>query len=200
MVSSLSSVKQVLRTHLLRMRAALPAETAASLSRRTQEQVLHLPEWQTAQRVGLYSAIGQEVGTSLLLEAAWAAGKQVFLPRCLPSACGEGMMEFVSCPGPSALVPGFMGILEPDTSCTAGKELPELLLVPVVGLSPSGFRIGYGKGYYDRLLARPEWKKVLCFALLYPFQLVPFQADVYDQPLQGWVSATEVRRLDCDFC
>lgn len=176
--------KAVERARLLALRRELPAGEKRRLSDCIQDLVLADRRWSEAQSVVLYMAIRGEVSTERLLDAAWAAGKTVFLPRCLPRDPDEvptagGKMELVACPDRDSLVPGAFGVREPGPHCTnsipeEGPGLPDLVIVPVVGLRPDGARLGYGGGYYDRAFSRPAWADIPRLALAYGFQLAPF--------------------------
>ncbi|WP_035067963.1 5-formyltetrahydrofolate cyclo-ligase [Nitratidesulfovibrio termitidis] len=78
--------RQALRRAMLARRAALPPEEAARLGHAAQEALLASPAWQAARQVLLYVAVRNETATARLLDAAWADGKQVLLPRCVTSA------------------------------------------------------------------------------------------------------------------
>ncbi len=172
------------RARLLAMRRGLPAVEKERLSNRIQELVLADRRWREARAVVLYMAIRGEVSTERLLDAAWMAGKTVFLPRCLPRDPLEppsagGRMELVVCPDRDSLFPGAFGVPEPGPHCTDkvpedGSGLPDLAIVPVVGLRPDGARLGYGGGYYDRAFSRPAWIDIPRLALAYGFQLASF--------------------------
>lgn len=193
--------KQRLRQELLARRRALKPSQAAALSERIQQTILDTSIWREATCVALYIAVRNEVSTEQLLNAAWHSGKQVLLPRCLPPEQGEGLMEFAPCHDRNALVTGFFGLLEPCrkrcpglplTPSTDGTSLfPTLILVPAVGISPSGGRLGYGKGFYDRLLSRPHWGGIRRIAPIYAFQLVSFPSSTLDVPMHGYVTEKE---------
>ena len=190
-------VKAALRSELLRRRTALSADIQAEHSAAVQRRVLESPQWKTARAVALYMNARNEIATDCLLEQAWSDGKQVFLPRCLPSSAGEGLMVFVPVTGYDQLVKGAFGLLEPASELPAlprerPQTLPELVLVPAVGLSPAGARIGYGKGFYDRLLSLPGWNEVPRLALIHSLQLADFPADPLDVPLHGYVTEKEL--------
>lgn len=183
------------RKRLIALRRNLPAEERRRLSGRIQSLVLADAGWRAARVVALYAAANGEVDTDLLLDAAWSEGKTVLLPRCLsrdpaepadPSTAG-GRMEFVACSRREDLVPGHYGLLEPGPACrrVAGASpeaipLPDLAVLPAVGLRPDGARLGYGGGYYDRAFSRPGWGKTPRLALIYAFQLVAFPDDERD--------------------
>ena len=157
-------------------------------SRSIQQHLLSLPLWQQAGRVALYVSIGNEVQTHLLLDAAWKAGKTVLLPRCLPPDRGEGLMEFAVCPDRALLVPAPFGLLEPGSACPVADRLPDVLVIPAVGLNNRGARIGYGKGYYDRLLMREGWASIPRIALIYALQVGTFSEDPTDQPMHACIT------------
>lgn len=178
--------KAALRKMLLARRTALPPAEAALLSRRIQEHILASQAWQNARQVVLYSPIRNEVGTDLLFADALARGRQALFPRCLPGK--TGIMELAACPGLAAMRPGVFGILEPDPAiCPAlsGPDLhPDIVVVPGVGFDRRGGRLGYGAGYYDRILKGPEFKNAYLMGAAYALQLVEdIHAESWDQHL-----------------
>lgn len=184
--------KPELRRALLQLRRNLPKAAFLAYSDAIQSRVLTLPLWSKARTVALYLAARQEVSTEILLDTAWKEGKTVLLPRCLPPEYGEGIMEFAICGSRQHLVSASFGLLEPDSSCPATHIPPDLIIVPAVGLTRTGDRLGYGKGFYDRLLAKPGWSDIPRVALVYEFQLVDFPADLRDMPMHACVTEKEL--------
>ena len=91
--------RNVLRSELIRARKALDSAEWERHSAAVQRRVLALPEWRDARTVAMYIAVRNEISTDEIIRRAWAEGKQVLLPRCLPPSAGEGIMEFVLCRG-----------------------------------------------------------------------------------------------------
>jgi 5-formyltetrahydrofolate cyclo-ligase len=111
------------------------------------------PLWKASRSVLFYSALPGEPDLSSLLQEALADGKTVAFPRYMAAT-----ESYITCQITDAsrdLAPGRYGIFEPRSSCA---ELPlnrlDFLLVPGVAFDLSGARLGRGKGYFDRLLAR----------------------------------------------
>ncbi len=106
-----------------------------------------LPEWKSARSVVLYSAVGSELSTELIIQNAVDSGKEVYLPVTLDDS---GMMTLGKYG--SSLTEGRFGIFEPAPL----TDIPEidLIVVPAVAFDRNGHRLGQGKGYYDRFLAR----------------------------------------------
>lgn len=212
------AVRNAVRAELLRRRKSLGPDEWERRSEAVQRRVLALAQWKEASVVALYVAARNEVSTRLLLEDAWGRGKAVLLPRCLPPSAGEGIMEFALCRGYDELRAGAFGLLEPCAACPslprAGGDgcaraegpgpsswqdaprpplrLPDLIAVPAVGISPAGARLGYGKGYYDRLLALPGWNKALRLALAHGFQIAGFPSGPHDIPMHGYATEKEL--------
>ena len=193
--------RQALRSRLIASRKALASETpllAQTKARLAQERVMACPAWREARSVGLYVPIRGELSTARLCEAAWREGRRCLLPRCLPGGAeARGQMAFHDCPGEDALLPGSFGILEPDPArCPVVAEPPDLLIVPAVALDRDGYRLGYGRGYYDRLLARPGWEGVRTLGLVFALQVVDrLERRPWDRPLCGLATEEELTWL-----
>ncbi len=82
--------------------------------------------------------------------------------------------------GPRPLVSGFRGILEP-IKCS-GYESLDLLIVPCIGFSDYGYRLGYGGGFYDSYL-KHEKKKPITVGVAYEFSRTEFEPEAHDHKL-----------------
>lgn len=118
--------------------------------------------YKSCDKIYLYSSFGSEVDTSLLFSKALSDSKTVAFPKCLDK---EGNMEFYYVSSVRDFALGAFGIKEPTTECPkADFDSGTLCIVPGIGFSLDGHRIGYGKGYYDRFLS--EFKGIsvgFCF-------------------------------------
>ena len=142
--------KAALRRELLARRDAVPQREEKS--RAVGDGVLALPAYQKARQVLLYLSKGSEVDTWKVFARALAEGKEVYAPRCLD---GEGTMGFFQVTSPQELLQGRFDLWEPDPRRCAPWRRREgaLCLVPGIAFDRQGYRLGYGKGYYDRFLA-----------------------------------------------
>ncbi|MEL6371832.1 MAG: 5-formyltetrahydrofolate cyclo-ligase [Pseudomonadota bacterium] len=98
--------------------------------------------------VALYHPIGDELDTEPLLDALLEADHKIALPRVAGRKEPLTFHSFV--PG-DTLKKGKVGVMEPDR--TAPEITPDIVVVPLLGFSTAGDRLGYGGGYYDRTLA-----------------------------------------------
>jgi len=156
--------KRALRRQLLAQRQSLPSATWRDWSDRLCAHLQALPQFQRAQTVLAYSSYRQEPDLSPLWSAS---GKSWVLPRCVGSE-----LHWHRWPLSQSLAAGAYGILEPDATwprVTASEA--DLLLVPAVGGDRYGYRLGYGGGYYDRMLELPKWAAVPTVGLLFSFAL-----------------------------
>lgn len=154
--------KQRLRARYLAWREAVPSDRHRAWSRDTCGVLADSPPVRDARDLLLYYPIRGEVDLRPLAERLSRRAVRVYLPRVLPSRRGLAVHEvsdpdrLFTDPGESDLVTGAYGVMEPhpDRCRTADLEELDAALVPGVVFDRSGFRIGYGEGYYDRLLAR----------------------------------------------
>ena len=109
-------------------------------------------EYKCAETLFVYSAHGSEVSTKEIADAARADGKRLAYPLCTDS---DGNMQFYLVSSDSLLNEGMYGIKEPDTEVCEliFPDEKSVMLVPALAFDKKGFRLGYGKGYYDRYIS-----------------------------------------------
>jgi 5-formyltetrahydrofolate cyclo-ligase len=143
-----AALRRRLRERLRSLSAGERSQASAQIRQRLAEQ----PVWQKAQSVLFYAPTASEPDLWPLAIEALSLGKAVALLRHAPDTdsyapcrIGETSRD---------LQPGRFGIPEPAAHCPIVelKQL-DLALVPGIGFTLDGGRLGRGKGYYDRLLA-----------------------------------------------
>jgi 5-formyltetrahydrofolate cyclo-ligase len=117
-----------------------------------------LPEYQRARTAMWYLHCRSELRTRQALPAALASGKRIVVPYCTVDQQGENKLGLWWLESMDELVPGTWKILEPPRERWGepGKEVDpcelDIVMVPGVGFSRLGARMGNGQGYYDRML------------------------------------------------
>ena len=144
-VPDLAATKQVVRSELKQARAALSAADRAQFSGQISARLRNLPEVQRAESVFAFISYGNEVDTHGLLQYFLDKGTILAVPKILPE---QGMVA-IRLHSWDDLVPAQMGILTPREN---GErcDSPEVIITPGLGFTREGYRIGYGRGYYDR--------------------------------------------------
>ena len=177
-------VKKTLRKAMKDRRLALSPETWRMASRKAQACVMQLPEWRSAKEILLYSAFRNECDTALLSGDALSRGVRVLMPRCREDEDGYMDLACISCI--AELSPGRYGILEPapDACSPLSAFSPDLAVIPGLAFDRSGIRLGWGGGYYDRILGQGQFSNTLCVGLAFPFQVVDdLPCESWDQPV-----------------
>lgn len=162
------------------MRNMLNSQEVTKRSKTIQEFVINTEEFQWAEVVGAYFAIDSEVMTDLIIGRAKMLGKKIALPRV-----EEDKIAFYELQLTNTLVKGRFGIMEPPPYEPMDKI--DMLVVPGIAFDKKGNRVGYGKGFYDRLLASKRTK--FSIGLAYSFQLIEnLPYDLYDKRLDAIAS------------
>ncbi|MBE6761165.1 MAG: 5-formyltetrahydrofolate cyclo-ligase [Ruminococcaceae bacterium] len=127
------------------------------------ENVRRLYQYRSAKVIMVYVSTSIEVDTFKIIENALMDGKQVAVPRCIPQT---RQMEFHYITSVEQLAPGSFSVLEPPEHYPIVSDFTgALMLVPGFMFDCFGFRLGYGKGYYDRYLSRYNGAAVgLCYS------------------------------------
>lgn len=122
-------------------------------------------EWfRAAKTVMVYHALKDEVRTQDFIEK-WHREKEIWLPVV------EGMdIRLKRYEGADRMRGGALHVMEPDTDVyQEDYDRIDLVLVPGVAFDAGGYRLGRGKGFYDRFLPKVKAPKIgICF----PFQFV----------------------------
>lgn len=145
--------KSALRKRLHAERNALALADRERLSEAIVGSILALDEYRRARTVLGYMTFGSELMTGAFADDALKSGKILVLPfvRRADNRLGLYRVRDLG----ADLAPGPWGILQPRPDNCEPVELSavDFVLVPGLGFNAKGDRLGYGRGYYDRLLA-----------------------------------------------
>lgn len=146
--------RNALRTLHKRIRREMSKEEVREKSRRICEKMRNSDWYASVQVIYGYYPLGNEVDCLPFLVQALADGKQIALPRTDRLTVS---MEFYEITSFTQVKEGNFHVMEPVAECQQIQPLkcqPVIMLVPGVVFDILGNRYGYGKGYYDRYLAR----------------------------------------------
>jgi 5-formyltetrahydrofolate cyclo-ligase len=143
------ATKQDLRRELIARRNQLDHRELRSAA--ICERVRAMPAFRQARAIHSYLPIRSEVDTRPLLDAALTLGKALALP--VIAADKRMRHAWISSIDPADFTPGVLGTLYPRRFTPARPGDWDVTIVPMLGFDRAGYRLGYGKGHYDRLLA-----------------------------------------------
>ena len=184
-------VKAELRRRMRALRRAMPQAACAARSAALCERLAQLPEVVHARVLIGYTAFRKEADAAAVLDEAAAAGKTVGLVRVE----ADGQLGLHAHREADALVENAHGILEPAASAPRIEpDAVDVILVPALAVDTRAQRIGYGGGYYDRLL--PRLPRAFKIVLAYDFQLLAEMPDTPgDAPADCVVTDRRVLRV-----
>ena len=181
------AAKRTLRRRMLENLRAMPARERVEGSLSLMDRLLGSELWTQAEAIYSYLSLELEVDTHRAHTAALAGGKRLALPRIEGDELDFRFVEELAGPWEA----GALGIREPSTALPAASWTPGgavLVLVPGLAFDGAGGRLGRGKGFYDRFLARSGAPATvgLCFSV----QLVDEVPREQNDHRVGWL-ATE---------
>ena len=156
------SYKNELRAHSKARRNLLDPLEKVQRDDAIAENVKRLYQYRTAKTILLYMSTKIEVSTEKLIEAAWQDGKSVAVPRCVPNTRN---IQFYYINSFDQLHVGAFSVREPSEKLPVLRKFDSsLLIVPALMVDSRGYRLGYGKGYYDRFMSNFKGQTVaLCY-------------------------------------
>ncbi|WP_332683271.1 5-formyltetrahydrofolate cyclo-ligase [Bosea sp. (in: a-proteobacteria)] len=178
--------KAALRAQALARRDALDLDDRLLWDEAITERALALPAFPQGP-VSAYWPMRSEADPRPILEALHARG----LPLCLP-AIVAGRMLFRRWAPWEPIVPGGFGTLVPRVD--EPEVRPAVLIVPLAAFDRRGYRIGYGKGYYDRALT--ELQPLATVGIGYGAQEIAAVPDEPHDRSLDWI-VTEKETIRC---
>jgi len=163
-------LKNELRSQVLKRRDSIPADQKAVKDDAIKTRLFNLEEFIDAKCVLMYVSFRTEVDTIGQIEGIFCLGKKLVVPLVHRKEKTLALYEIKNI---SELVPGYMGIPEPKVREDRKVELKDIdiIVIPGTGFDTKGNRLGYGGGYYDKLLCNTE-KGIPKVALAFEEQIV----------------------------
>ncbi len=191
--------RSALRAALRQTRNALTSEQQQTAAAAIATTVLAQDFFRSAQSLAFYHHIDGEIDTTPLIAAAMAAGQSCFLP--VVDTGQEGFMAFVPYTAETELNNNKWGIAEPTAvdAVSSPTEL-DVVFVPLVGFDAGCFRLGMGKGFYDRTFSFKIFNrgsKPLLIGLAHECQLTEaFPVASWDVRLDAVITDQKIYRPD----
>ncbi len=171
--------KVQLRKNLLQTRAAMPVSEWQEKSSSICTLLVNSGILAKAKTILAYFSFRNEPDLSPLFSdyrVCWG------FPRCLRQTMSWHLWQ----PG-DPLNTGAYGISEPDSNAPIIEPNEvDLILVPCVACDYKGYRLGYGGGYYDRMVSQAEWECIPTIGIVFEFAYLPqIPIETWDKPLQN---------------
>ena len=168
---------QIVRQRMRARRRGLPGTEPQEAALAVVRRLADWPIWSEAIRIAGYWACDSELDPMPLLERAWAASKQVYLPVLVEAP--PQSLRFAPWGPRASMRPNRFNIPEPEVAPSEWLQPAELdlVLAPLVAFDPAGTRLGMGGGFYDRsfaFLRDPDYRgrRPRLLGLGYEFQQV----------------------------
>ncbi len=186
---AIKQAKAALRQAILARRDAADVASRSRDSQTITQKLCALPAYRVANVVAAYTSFGSELDTSDFLARVLRDGKQLFLPRINRAQRALELRHVIDLG--ADLLSGVWGIREPTEHCPIMSVTKiEFMLVPGVAFTASGARLGYGGGFYDRLLASLD-PRVVRIAAAFELQMVDhLPEEPHDQRVDQVVTET----------
>jgi 5-formyltetrahydrofolate cyclo-ligase len=186
--------KKQLRRQLKEELSALSLPLYEHWSFQIAQQLYKDEFWEKAATVAITISRFPEVDTWQIIRKAWEQGKRIVIPKC---EAKSRTMDFRELTVFSQLESVYFGLLEPivsETSSVPAEEI-DLVIVPGAAYARSGYRLGFGGGYYDRFLANYHGNTL---SLAFEKQLInSLPIERHDIPVRKIISNKEVIKIEC---
>lgn len=192
-MEDIRQVKRQLRGKIRDFRRQLDAAAKSRMDSSIAQAFLTSTSYTKSDVILTYVSTNIEIDTYFIIDTALSDGKQVACPRCID---GTREMEFYYINSTEELSPRTFGVYEPDDNpemLFKGAERP-ICIVPGLAFDRWGYRLGYGKGYYDRFLSRYQgWTVGFCYSSCVEYKLPHGR---FDRPVDRLITEKYIRRCD----
>ena len=190
--------RDLLRSSLREKRQELSPEQQKAAAASLFNMLGNQDFFRVAQRIAFYQVAGGEIDPRMLLDLALSQGKSCFLP--IIQQDNPEFVSFAPYDANTELVPNKWGIAEPSTSEVISPTNFDVVFVPLVGFSKDCFRLGMGKGFYDRTFSFKIFNRrssPMLVGLAHESQLVDsFPLESWDVRLDAVATERHIYRPD----
>lgn len=183
--------KKILRKEILDKKAKLGDSLISDYSTKIIDKLMDSDFYKKARKIMIYISFGTEIHTHEFIKRSLELNKEIYVPITNPKTKEikpSQLKDF------SELELGFYNILTPKAEFTRyiDPKVIDLVIVPGVVFDKSGYRIGYGGGYYDRFLPRLD-KDVPKIALAFHMQLMDkVPRETFDIPVDYIITEKDI--------
>ena len=182
--------KAAVRKMMVRRRNSLAAGEVTELSRKVEENLFSCDDFLDRQRILYYLSFNKEVSTDRMISRSLILQQKVYVPRINKSAKKMEICQIKSL-GVDMELNDF-GIREPVHFTVELPKNIDVVIAPGLAFDPSGGRIGFGGGYYDKLFAELP-KSCLLIGIAYNFQILDsLNQDFWDKKVQKIMTEKEI--------
>jgi 5-formyltetrahydrofolate cyclo-ligase len=186
--------KQAMRLEIREALNALSSDCISGASRKIQDDVIALPEFDGADVVCCYVAVQHEVRTRRIIEACWQRGKTVCVPAARQGTCSYEPARWEA---GSPTVAGRFGIPEPATKSWVPMGSVALMIVPGLAFDRFGGRLGRGGGHYDAMMRAVTGRRPFSAGLAFELQvLAHVPVNDHDVKLDAVITETKTIRTE----
>ena len=191
-MTDIKAEKKRIRKEIKNQFRTIPISDFDAKSKKVLDKLKKLPEWKNAETVLIFLSLPDEIKTEGIINEALEENKKTAVPRINGNDIVFHYIKSVN----SSLIIHPLGIAEPSPSTPVFNSLSAdektLILVPGLAFDKNCFRLGRGKGFYDKFLSGID-KSVKKIGIGYDFQIVEsVPAEDHDFPLDSVITDTSI--------
>ena len=181
--------KREIRARYPKLREELPQDIIKQKSLSISNQLLKLPVWE-AEYFHIFLTISEkkEVDTSFVIPVLQGRDKLVIIPK----VTGEFELTHFLLSDNTRLIKNKWNIPEPENGIQISETQIDVVFLPLLAFDREGYRVGYGKGFYDRFLERCREDVIKIGLSFFPPVDKIDDRDRYDIPLDYCVTPDEI--------
>ncbi|MDX1314733.1 MAG: 5-formyltetrahydrofolate cyclo-ligase [Eudoraea sp.] len=182
-------LKREIREQYPRLREELPQDILKEKSIGISNQLLKLPVWD-AEYFHIFLTISEkkEVDTSAIIPVLQGRDKHVIIPK----VTGEGELSHFLLSDNTRLIKNKWNIPEPENGIQIREDQIDVVFIPLLAFDREGYRVGYGKGFYDRFLEKCREDVIKVGLSFFPPVDKILDREDHDVPLDHCVTPEEI--------
>ena len=191
-VRNIREIKIQLRSKIKKQRTNMEPLKRERMDADIRKRLFSLWQYKSCRQLFVYVSKDIEVDTKQIILQALEDGKKVAAPRCITEG---SLMDFYYISSLADLEKGTFGVLEPKPDvCRKATDFSDgVCIVPGLSFDSEGYRLGYGKGYYDRFLNDFDGCKIgICYSACVKWEL---PHGFYDRPVDLLVTERYFRKI-----